>query len=376
MKINRTWKNPLEKAILILGLLLMVLVLSPGCKPDQDGMLDGKDGKGKGKADDKASRLVLAFYYPWYHTVEVSGYCSWRQGAGSDDTCEEDSASPRMPVGGLYDSSELEVIQRHFRESRVAGLDGWITSWWGIGHETDDNLELLLNQAQIHAPGFQISIYYEVIPGCHASVLCPELSPEEKIEALKEDFRYLQTKFFSHPSYHKVNGRPVVFVYMRAMFQGVGIWSQAIEEIRAEMDPNPFISGDSTLTFLDALVPDAFDQVHFYNPLLEVIPISPRRVDFEGFVNRVRVSGRSSALTVLPGYDDHLMIVREEALYLDREDGETYRQTWENAIAAKPDWILVTSFNEWYEGTEIEPSEELGDVYLHQTRTYVKRFKK
>ena len=44
--------------------------------------------------------------------------------------------------------------------------------------------------------------------------------------------------------------------------------------------------------------------------------------------------------------------------------GQTYRVLWEEAIKADPDWVLITSWNEWHEGSEIEPSWEDGDVYV------------
>jgi hypothetical protein len=59
---------------------------------------------------------------------------------------------------------------------------------------------------------------------------------------------------------------------------------------------------------------------------------------------------------------------------MDRLDGQTYRTLWEEAIKAEPDWIFVKSWNEWPEGTEIEPSLELGDNYLKITAEYSERF--
>jgi len=41
---------------------------------------------------------------------------------------------------------------------------------------------------------------------------------------------------------------------------------------------------------------------------------------------------------------------------------------------AGPDWVLITSFNEWHEGSEIEPSLEDGDRYLKLTKQYGPRF--
>jgi len=46
----------------------------------------------------------------------------------------------------------------------------------------------------------------------------------------------------------------------------------------------------------------------------------------------------------------------------------------EEAIKAKPDWVVIVSWNEWLEGTEIEPSVEDGDKYLKLTAEYAGRF--
>ncbi|MGH3000688.1 MAG: hypothetical protein ACRDNM_15435, partial [Gaiellaceae bacterium] len=39
-----------------------------------------------------------------------------------------------------------------------------------------------------------------------------------------------------------------------------------------------------------------------------------------------------------------------------RDDGTTYDNLWRAAIRARPDGITITSFNEWGEGTQIEPA--------------------
>ena len=43
--------------------------------------------------------------------------------------------------------------------------------------------------------------------------------------------------------------------------------------------------------------------------------------------------------------------------------------------SARPDWILIDSFNQWETGSEIEPSVEFGDLYLKLTAEYAARFK-
>jgi len=61
--------------------------------------------------------------------------------------------------------------------------------------------------------------------------------------------------------------------------------------------------------------------------------------------------------------------------FLDRRNGATYRATLDGAAASDPDWILITSWNEWWENTHIEPSVNFGDQYLQITREFAARWK-
>jgi hypothetical protein len=94
---------------------------------------------------------------------------------------------------------------------------------------------------------------------------------------------------------------------------------------------------------------------------------------YRAWVELADGAGRISALTVIPGYDDTK--IRKPGLAVKRFDGELYRAQWDAAIEADPHWVLITSFNEWHEGSEIEPSFEDKELYLDLTAHYTKIFK-
>jgi hypothetical protein len=54
---------------------------------------------------------------------------------------------------------------------------------------------------------------------------------------------------------------------------------------------------------------------------------------------------------------------------VDRKNGERYKMTWSVATCSDPDWVLITSWNEWFEATHIAPSERFGYQALNQTKT-------
>ena len=69
-----------------------------------------------------------------------------------------------------------------------------------------------------------------------------------------------------------------------------------------------------------------------------------------------RREGKVFVPAVGPGYADMRIRPWNGANQRDREGGEYFRRMWERARALGGDFISVTSYNEWHEGTSIEPA--------------------
>jgi hypothetical protein len=84
----------------------------------------------------------------------------------------------------------------------------------------------------------------------------------------------------------------------------------------------------------------------------------------------------------MPGWDDlnsaqeHCADLRvsSEPFARERADGAYYARTWEAMLPTVPDLILVHSFNEWVEGSYIEPSNHFGQRYIQLTSQWVAQF--
>lgn len=57
-----------------------------------------------------------------------------------------------------------------------------------------------------------------------------------------------------------------------------------------------------------------------------------------------------------PGYDDTRIRPWNGRNTRGRQKGSYYDREFEAAIRVEPDVIGITSFNEWHEGTQIEPA--------------------
>jgi hypothetical protein len=74
----------------------------------------------------------------------------------------------------------------------------------------------------------------------------------------------------------------------------------------------------------------------------------------------------------MPGYDDSR--IRGGHAIRDRANGDYYRRSWQAALDRNAQAVMITSFNEWFEGHQIEPSRAYGNLYLDITRDYAGRF--
>ena len=75
---------------------------------------------------------------------------------------------------------------------------------------------------------------------------------------------------------------------------------------------------------------------------------------FRRLCAQAHAAGLLCAPSVGPGYDARLA-TRHEVIR-QRNDGRTYDRMWKTAIRAGADIVTITSYNEWQEGTQIEPA--------------------
>jgi hypothetical protein len=77
--------------------------------------------------------------------------------------------------------------------------------------------------------------------------------------------------------------------------------------------------------------------------------------------------------TVSPGEDDHFTRPATPTIQ-PRLGGTRYDQTWQTALSTSADWVMVTSWNEWFEGTNVQPDNVNGSKALTQTAQWSSLF--
>lgn len=260
-----------------------------------------------------APPIRAAFFYPWFPEA-------WTQSGISPYTNFH-------PSFGQYDSSDPEVLAKQVELAASAGVQAFITSWWGPGHHTDAALHEIFATsvgAGSTAPDLRWAIYYE-----------KEGQSDPTVADLVADLEYLAAEFFDDAAYLRVDGRPVVFVWATDDEPDMTTrWAAAKEQF----DGNLYVVLKVFPGYQDAQPqPDSWHQYAPATAYSEQLPYS---------------------VTVSPGFHKVGETPRLER-DLDRFSGDVARM-----LASGATWQLITSWNEWGEGTSIEPAEEWGTTYL------------
>jgi hypothetical protein len=257
---------------------------------------------------------VSAFYYPWYGTSGADGtYQHWGQDGHNPPN---DIASSYYPAGGLYSSSDRAVVTQQLNEIRAAGIDEIVVSWWGRGSVEDQRLPLIVQLAR--ADGIAVAAHLEPYPG-------------RSVASTVADIAYLRTY-----------GITSFYVY-RALDLPVADWAAAMPALHADG-----LTLFAQTGLVGAAAAGGFDGIYTYD------------IVTYGGNTFARICGEAHRMHLIcapsvgPGYDARRG--SGDPRVKPRRGGATYDSMWHAAIAAGADRVTITSFNEWHEGTQIEPA--------------------
>ena len=301
-------------------------------------------GPGAAPARAAGDRPVMAFYYPWYELSD------WSYAQMSD------LAAP------TYSGGDDEAIRRHIRQADDAGIDALICTWYGPGEpRLNARCRRLMQLVQESGRDLRVAI----IPD-QSAAFDPAL---RTVDGLAGALAALRRDFMGSPVYFRFRDKPAVFWFNPPSLGGVESWRR----LRDLADPRReqfWFGGTDDFAYMDA-----YDTLYYYDITWESAPgaaMASYARRLAGF-NAARGEGRPFVGTVMPGYDD--LRVRPDGHRRDRADGAYYRGTWQTVIDRNADAVVLTSFNEFFEGSYIEPSERYGDLYLRLTREGSDRYR-
>ncbi len=253
-----------------------------------------------------STTVRATFYYPWF--TETWGSLT------TPDTNYH-------PTAGFYSSDTASVITKHIQQMTYAGLDASIASWWGQGqHSESTRIPALLNNSANSSNGKNLkwSLYYE-----------KESIGDPTVTEINADLTYIKSNYASNANYLQIGGKPVIFVFTDG--------NDACAMAQRWHDANTLgfyvvlkvFSGYTAC----ATQPDGW---HQYGPA------------------SAKDSQGKYSYTISPGFFKY----NETTARLPRLSATDWTTNVNAMVASNAQFQLVTTFNEWGEGSAVEPATE------------------
>lgn len=299
-------------------------------------------------------KCAFAFYYNWYGNTEFNGKeVHWEHGViknagytgNTDDIKGRDNLATNFyPELKNYSSTDPVAIAKHVKMMAKAKIDVIVVTWWGVNDFGSPALPVLFDEAAKHK--MEVCFHIEPYGGRGA-------------ETLRANIADLTKQFGSHPAFYRMEGKPCFFIY--------DSYLTPAKEWARVCCPD----GDLTIrgTKLDAKIIGLWvkdkEQDYFLESGLDGFytyfaatgfTYGSTPANWKGLQTWAAQNDKIFIPCVGPGYIDTRVRPWNTSTTRDRENGKYYTDMFQAAVESGTPYIGITSFNEWHEGTQIEPA--------------------
>ncbi|HSC73451.1 MAG TPA: hypothetical protein VLB89_04740 [Gaiellaceae bacterium] len=252
------------------------------------------------------------FFYPWYSNMRHDGgYAHWTQNGHQPPF---DVASQFYPLRGPYSSADPRILGEQMHDIAWAGVDEVVSSWWGFGSEEDLRLPAVMRAAKRYH--LRVGIQLEPYPG-------------RTVSSIGADLVYFRSL-----------GIRDVYIYRSTDFPAEQWW-----DVTRQPNGMRLFAQTNRVGFAARA---GFTGFYTYDILLY------DGAKFDRLCRQARAVGILCAPSVGPGYE--AAAATGDTRIKPRLEGGTYDSMWRAANDAGADVVTITSYNEWSEGTQIEPA--------------------
>ena len=317
---------------------------------------------------------VLVHYMPWFQAPPVSdGYgFHWHQGGAKFDPYQVlangqlNIASHYYPLTGPYDTRDKNVLEYQAALMKVSGIDGVIFDWYGIENALDykeiqeSTLEVI---NVLKKAGLKYAICYED-QSIGKMIEAGNFEKEQALDYGKKVFAFMEKNWFHDDAYLKYEGRPVVYTFGPQYF----FYKEQWDELFAQCSARPYfitLEGHS-----EGFADGSYNWFNMNGK--KTIPQVVSQLN--NFYQRQNEKPFLTA-TVYSGFHDIYAEAGGKSYgYLNDYEGRTFNLTLDAALKAYPDVIQVATWNDYGEGTIIEPTVQNGYRELEALQKMQKKF--
>ncbi|UEG49083.1 hypothetical protein LK994_10620 [Ferruginibacter lapsinanis] len=299
------------------------------------------------------TKKVFVHVMPWFETPETNVPLGawgvhWRM-ANRDPNVIADGkrqiASYYYPLIGPYASGDKDVIEYQLLLMKLSGIDGVFIDWPGLRNVTDYILNARNSEsmiAQLKKVGLNYAIVYE------DQNLKPIL---DRVGQAKTDISYLESRHFTKSNYEKINSKPLLMVFGPQALLDEASWTDVFSVLTQKPAFFPLLyqsnkaGVNATGEFAWVGSGNTSALTNFYNNGYAGLKITAA---YPGFKDFYAAGGWPGAL----GWT------------IDHNGTNTFNTTVDLALATSNNYLQLVTWNDYGEGTMIEPTKEFGYSFL------------
>ncbi|WP_223837595.1 glycoside hydrolase family 71 protein [Streptomyces venezuelae] len=256
-----------------------------------------------------------------------------------------------LPVPPKDGNWELANLQQEVRTARAAGLDGFTLDLLSLSGKNWERSNLLMEAAHSVDPGFRI-------------MLMPDMT------SLKTDDPAVLADTLARigqaPAAHRLPDGRLVISPFKAEAKSVAWWTQVLDLLK---------SRHGIRTAFVPLFLDFGAHSGAFAPISHGFSEWGSR-SYTGQESSTRDVKRAHAMGKIWMQPVSVQDARpNQGIYDEAGNTATLRATWTRAIEDGADWVQLTTWNDYSEGSQFAPSMHNGHTYLDLSSYYVTRFK-
>ncbi|KAA1247942.1 glycoside hydrolase family 71/99-like protein [Aquimarina sp. RZ0] len=313
-------------------------------------------------------KKIYVHYMPWFQSKDFDGYWGkhWTMANQNPDNIDSNGkreiASYYYPAIGPYSSNDPDLHEYHFLMMKLAGVDGVIFDWYGSKDLHDYKKIKIATETFITTLedlGLGFSIMYEDRAAVHA--YNQEISPSI-VKAAQDDFLYIIDTYFSSPKYIKHNNKNLLFIFGPHYITTQNEWNTIFDALPIENHPdfltlwasNNLVGKNATGEFLWVDKGHLSTHENYYNTY-DIVNMTTVGSSYPGFRSFYADGGWTEGINNWS---------------IDHDAGQTFAETLNYTHHELSDFIQIITWNDFGEGTMIEPTKEFGFTYLQLLQQY------
>ncbi len=312
------------------------------------------------------SKPLMVYYMPWFVAKPHSREWGWHWTMDHFNpevitaSGERQLASWYYPMIGPYDSADPVVLEYHVLLMKLAGIDGVIVDWYGA----DDYLDYEANNERTMAifeyarkAGLKFCLCYEDRT-IQQEISGGFISATNAIAHAQQTLRRVESNYFGDPCYLRLKSRPVLLNFGPQYFKRSSQWEEIFSALS---EPPAFFTEDNRLP----VGVGAFDWPPMW---LSQAPGTGGVLSsgaLQGYLTGFQESATAWPAFISSAFPRFHDIYQKAGIrdywgYLGDRGGDTLRETLRRALTNKSAFAQIVTWNDYGEGTVVEPTVENG----------------